>query len=351
MSGGVDSSVAAYRLKQQGDEVVGITMQLMEPDHDLVYTEVNGGCCSLSTIEDAKRVCDTLSIPHYTLNFRRDFKREVIDRFLASYEKGLTPNPCIDCNRYLKFDLLLGKAQALGADLLATGHYARIGTDQHTGKPALLKGKDQSKDQSYFLYPLTPGMLRSMIFPLGDMEKSAVRTIAREIGLKIADKKDSQEICFIPDDDTRGFLKRSLPGLTSGPVLDQSGKEVGRHEGAALYTIGQRKGLGVAAGTPMYVSGRDVAQNTLTISEKEALFATELTADDVHLLVPAEDLEGRELEIKVRHQVEGLRGSAEFDAATGILKVSLSTPAFAIAPGQAVVLYDGDRVLAGGTIR
>ena len=277
MSGGVDSSVAAFLMKEQGCECIGATMKLFH-NEDIGVSRTKT-CCSLEDVEDARLVALHLGIPYYVFNFSDDFKGQVIDRFISSYERGATPNPCIDCNRYLKFERLYERARILGCDAIVTGHYARI--EQENGRWLLKKSLDESKDQSYVLYSLTQDQLAHTRLPLGAMHKSETRRIAEEQGFYNADKPDSQDICFVPDGDYAGFIARYTGrDCPAGDFVDESGRVLGRHKGIVHYTVGQRKGLGIAADAPLYVKRIDAAENRVVLSGNDALFSRELMAND-----------------------------------------------------------------------
>ncbi len=342
MSGGVDSSVAAYLLLEAGYEVIGATMRLWV-DRD---NPDAGGCCSLSNVEDARLVAAHFGIPHYALNYRDQFEQQVVDYFVAEYQAGRTPNPCIACNSRVRFTSFLRQAVAIGCDYIATGHYARVWRGDN-GRYRLRKGVDTHKDQSYMLYRMTQEQLRQTVFPLGDMTKPQVRALADRLGLAVAAKPDSQEICFIPDDDYRRFLlDRGAVSRAPGDILSLSGEVLGRHAGAFNYTVGQRKGLGISAPAPLYVTAVDIARNTVTVGYKEDLFAATATITDLHLM---EDPTGRPLTAKVRYSqtehpctVTSLSG--------GTATVTFDTPVRAVTPGQSLVLYDYDIVVGGGVI-
>lgn len=348
MSGGVDSSVAAYLLKHSGWDCVGATMTLYR-NEDIGISR-SRTCCSLEDVEDARSVAFRLRIPYYVFNFSDEFRRQVMDRFADAYEQGRTPNPCIDCNRYLKFGTMLRRAQELGCDYVVTGHYARIRRDAQTGRYLLYKAADIQKDQTYFLYPLTQQMLAHTLFPLGELTKPQVREIARLQGFVTARKHDSQDICFVPDGDYPAFMER-YTGKTypQGNYLDQSGAIVGRHRGAVRYTIGQRKGLNLALGEPVYVCGKDMAANTVTVGPNSALFSSALRAGDWNWF-PFDSLRSpQSCTAKIRHsQTE--TPARVYPEEQGFARVEFESPLRAVTPGQAVVLYQGDLVLGGGTI-
>jgi tRNA-specific 2-thiouridylase len=363
MSGGVDSSVAAAMLLREGCEVVGCFMRLGspgEPLDELVPVQAAGvcdprklkighqGCCSINDAKDAQLVAAKLGIALYVLNFKRDFGR-VIDYFAAEYHAGRTPNPCVRCNDWLKFGKLDDYARSIDADAVATGHYARIETID--GRPALLRGVDRSKDQSYVLFGSSSAHLGRMRLPIGGHHKTRIREMAREFDLPVFDKPDSQEICFVPDMDYAGLLRRRDPGaFAPGAILDEQGRPVGRHEGHQHFTIGQRRGVGVAMGRPIYVVDKNPADNTVTIGPRESLARDALVADQVSWLVDPPASAPIACQAKIRYNAEPTPAAVQ---ATGPdeLTVRFDAPQFAVAPGQAVVCYDGDRVLGGGWIR
>ena len=346
MSGGVDSSVAAFLMKEQGCQCIGATMKLFHNED--IGVKRTKTCCSLEDVEDARSVAFRLGIPYYVFNFSDDFKGQVIDRFIAAYERGATPNPCIDCNRYLKFERLYERARILGCDAIVTGHYARI--EQENGRWLLKKSLDESKDQSYVLYSLTQEQLAHTRLPLGAMHKSETRRIAEEQGFYNADKPDSQDICFVPDGDYAGFIARFTGhGCPAGDFVDEEGHVLGRHKGIVHYTVGQRKGLGIAADAPLYVKQIDAASNRVVLSGNESLFSRELTANDFNWI--AYDVPPRELRASARvryHQRE--QAATVTVLGDGRVHLVFDEPQRAITPGQAVVLYDGDTVLGGGSI-
>ena len=346
MSGGVDSSVAAFLMKEQGCQCIGATMKLFHNED--IGVKRTKTCCSLEDVEDARSVAFHLGIPYYVFNFSDDFKGQVIDRFIAAYERGATPNPCIDCNRYLKFERLYERARILGCDAIVTGHYARI--EQENGRWLLKKSLDESKDQSYVLYSLTQEQLAHTRLPLGAMHKSETRRIAEEQGFYNADKPDSQDICFVPNGDYAGFIARFTGhDCSAGDFVDEEGHVLGRHKGIVHYTVGQRKGLGIAADAPLYVKQIDAASNRVVLSGNESLFSRELTANDFNWI--AYDVPPRELCATARvryHQRE--QAATVTVLGDGRVHLVFDEPQRAITPGQAVVLYDGDTVLGGGTI-
>ena len=346
MSGGVDSSVAAFLMKDQGCECIGATMKLFQNED--IGVKATKTCCSLEDVEDARSVAFRLGIPYYVFNFSDDFKGQVIDRFISAYEHGATPNPCIDCNRYLKFERLYERARVFGCDAIVTGHYARI--EQENGRWLLKKALDESKDQSYVLYSLTQEQLAHTRLPLGAMHKSETRRIAEEQGFYNADKPDSQDICFVPDGDYVRFIARYTGhDCPAGDFVDEGGHVLGRHRGIVHYTVGQRKGLGITADAPLYVKRIDAAENRVVLSGNDALFSRELTANDFNWI--AYDVPPCELRATARvryHQRE--QAATVTVLSDGRVHLVFDEPQRAITPGQAVVLYDGDTVLGGGTI-
>ncbi|MCD7754765.1 MAG: tRNA 2-thiouridine(34) synthase MnmA [Firmicutes bacterium] len=344
MSGGVDSSVAAYLTQQAGFCCIGANMRLYDaPD-------AQGSCCSADDAQDARSVAYRLGMPFYVFNFTEDFRCHVVDSFVRSYEAGLTPNPCVACNRHLKFGRLLRRAQELGCDYVVTGHYARVSQSPETGRYLLQKAADRAKDQSYFLCCLTQAQLSHVRFPLGELTKEEVRAIAQAQGFRNAGKRDSQDICFVPDGDYLAFLQAyNGKPYPAGDFLDASGHVVGRHRGAAGYTLGQRKGLGLAMGQPVYVCGKDMQHNTVTVGAEAALFHTTLLASDWFWFpFPALDAPMRVC-AKARSRMAE-QPATVYPLADGFARVEFDEPQRAITPGQAVVLYDGDTVVGGGTI-
>ena len=348
MSGGVDSSVAAYLMKQSGFQCIGATMRLF--DNAMLGMEQESTCCSLDDVEDARSVAYRLGFSFYVYNYAGPFREMVIEKFVSSYEQGATPNPCIDCNRYMKFDQLMQRAQLLGCDYLVTGHYARIEQDPKTGRFLLRKAVDTAKDQTYFLYSLTQEQLAHTRFPLGSLTKTEVRVIAEAQGFLNARKRDSQDICFVPDGDYLAFMERYTgKRYPSGDFLNQAGEVVGQHRGAVGYTLGQRKGLGLAMGEPVYVCGKDMCRNTVTVGPNEALFRDTLLADDWNW-IPFPALE-KPMKVKAKTRSRQTEQPATvYPGENGTAQVVFDEPQRAITPGQAVVLYDGDAVIGGGTI-
>ncbi len=343
MSGGVDSSVSAALLLEEGHDVTGVTMQLWPSSDD------EGGCCSVSAIRDAHRVCDLLGIAHYTLNFRDAFQTAVVDPFAEEYAQGRTPNPCIVCNDILKFGDLLAKVMAQGADFLATGHYARIVFDE-SATPWLTRALDPTKDQSYFLYRLTRTQMQHVMFPVGGLPKSDVRAIAQRLGLSVAEKPDSQEVCFAPAGEHASVVRLHRPAaLVAGDIVDMAGGVVGRHEGIAHYTIGQRKGLGIGGGAPLYVMAIDPVENRVVVGPREALRVATVAATSAVWHVEPQS----RVEAMVRYRMAARPGAAHVtDTEAGQrLRVDFDEPVEAVAPGQAVVCYQEDRVVGGGVIQ
>lgn len=349
MSGGVDSSLTAALLVHQGYDVIGVTMQIWDTE-TVQDNPDDRGCCSLSAVGDARRVADKLGIPYYVMNFRKLFEETVINYFIREYAEGKTPNPCIACNRYVKFEGLLQKSFRLGAQYVATGHYARIEHDEKLGRFLLRKGVDVSKDQSYALYHLNQNTLKHFLMPLGAYTKVQTRQMARELGLSVAEKPDSQEICFVPNDDYKTFLEDKAPeALKAGNIVDTHGKILGRHKGLPLYTIGQRKGLGIAAGRPLYVVALDYDRNQVIVGADDDVFADELIAHDLNFIT-FDKLEDRmNVAAKIRYSAK--ESSATLTPlANGQVNVKFEQPQRAITPGQSVVFYDGDIVVGGGII-
>lgn len=348
MSGGVDSSVAAWLMLRQGCRCEGITMRLYR-NEDIGLSRFHT-CCSQRDIDDASEVAFQLDIPYEVLDFTADFREQIIGKFIRTYEAGGTPNPCIDCNRYMKFDRLLRYADERGLDYVVTGHYARIEYDPGAGRYLLKKALDAGKDQSYILYMLTQEQLSRIRFPMGDRTKAETREIAERLGLCNARKRDSQDICFVPDGDYVGFMERYTgKRYPAGDFLDREGRTVGRHRGAVGYTLGQRKGLGLAMGERVYVCGKDMAANTITVGPEETLYTRVLLAEDMNWIsIPA--LEGP-VRVKARtryHQAEQWAVAAP--EGDGRVRLTFDRPQRAVTVGQAVVLYDGDVVVGGGTI-
>lgn len=343
MSGGVDSSVAAYLTQREGFACIGATMRLYDGE------DQEGTCCSLSDVEDARSVAFRLGMPFYVFNFSGDFREKVMEPFVRCYERGLTPNPCIECNRCLKFDRFLRRAAELGCEYVVTGHYARIEREPG-GRFLLRKAVDEAKDQTYFLHTLTQEQLAHTRFPLGNLTKAEVRAIAGEQGFVNAKKRDSQDICFVPGGDYLAFMEE-YTGRTYAPgdYLDLQGHVVGRHRGAAAYTLGQRKGLGLAMGAPVYVCDKDMEKNTVTVGPNEALFRRTLRAENWNWIRIPELREPMRVTAKVRSRMTE-QPALVYPEENGKARVEFDEPQRAITPGQAVVLYDGELVVGGGTI-
>ena len=347
MSGGVDSSVAALLTKESGDECIGATMKLYNNEDIGVHREKT--CCSLDDVEDARAVAYDLGMPYYVLNFTEEFDEKVIRKFVQVYQNGGTPNPCIDCNRYLKFDHLLNRARELGCDYIATGHYVQRWQDEN-GRWGLRKNDDPGKDQSYVLYSLTQDQLAHTLFPLGGMHKDAVRAIAEEQGLCNARKHDSQDICFVPDGDYAKFIEKYTGKKTpEGDFVDKEGNYIGRHKGIIHYTIGQRRGLGIPAASRLYVCEISPKTNTVVLGDNADLFSSELEADSVNLISVDCLAEPKRVTAKIRYRHKEQPATA-WQTPDGILHVKFDEPQRAITKGQAVVMYDGDEVVGGGVI-
>lgn len=349
MSGGVDSSVAAALLLKKGYDVIGVTMQIW-PDMDESRKRTEGGCCSLSAVDDARRVANKLGIPYYVMNFKDIFEEKVINYFKDEYLKGRTPNPCIACNRYVKFDAMLKKAVAMGIDYVATGHYARIEFDGSRGRFLLKRSATEKKDQTYALYNLTQQQLSRTLMPIGDYTKEQVREMARELGLAVASKPDSQEICFVEDNDYGRFICENTDReIAPGYFVDTEGNILGRHKGIVHYTVGQRKGLGIALGKPMFVVEIDAVNNRVVLGSEDEVFSSSLIADDLNF-ISIEKLEG-EMRVKAKIRYSAREAEAVIQPLPdGKVKVLFDNPQRAITPGQSVVFYDGDVVVGGGVI-
>jgi tRNA-specific 2-thiouridylase len=347
MSGGVDSSVAAALLKKRGYDVIGITMQMLPQDH-----EKQSACCNLSSVNDAKRVCSKLKIPHYTINIRENFKHHVIDPFVNQYLQGQTPNPCVECNRHIKFDELEEKAKELGADFVATGHYCKRTYSTHKKEHLLRKAKDPNKDQTYFLYMLTAEKLKTTLFPLGNLLKTEIRALAHSFGLVNASKPESQEICFVTGKTYKDFIAEQVKDrvIPEGDIVHIDGTILGRHKGIHTVTLGQRKGLGIAHPEPLYVLKINPVTHQVIVGPKESMSSGTLTLTKISLVNEKEPLIGREFNVKSRYNMTPFVGRVDsFDGETLVL--SLPIKQTFITPGQSGVLYDKDRVIGGGIIQ
>jgi tRNA-specific 2-thiouridylase len=350
MSGGVDSSVAAALLVEAGHDVTGITMDLFRLPRGACRSEGLQSCCGKAARADAARVASALGIPHLTADLRREFERTVIADFCGEYARGRTPNPCVRCNGLVKFDLLWERARRLGAERLATGHHARIAYERARRRYVLRKGFDAAKDQSYFLYAMTQDHLARTLFPVGEMTKADVRKAAARLGLSVASKPESQEICFIPDRDYARFLRARIPGaFRPGPIVDREGRVVGGHRGIAHFTIGQRKGMGVAGPYPYYVLSLDPDTATVVLGRSEDLLRRRLRVADVHWVALPGLSRPRAAAVKIRYRHQEAAAVLR-PAGAGEVLVEFEAPQRAVTPGQAAVFYEGDAVLGGGTI-
>ena len=347
LSGGVDSSAAAVLLHEAGEELIGVTMRLFSPEDT---AGIDPTCCTTRDIDDARNVADTLGIPYHVIPFADRFEEHVIDRFVEAYQSGRTPNPCIDCNAHLKFDALFEAAEKMGCERIATGHYARVEYDENRGRYLLKKGLDGSKDQGYVLYRLTQEQLSRVIFPLGGYTKPEIRAIAERRGLINADKKESQDICFIPDGDYASFIERHL-GKTfpAGDFVDTEGHILGQHKGIIRYTLGQRKGLGISSDAPLYVVKIEPSSNTVVLGREEDLYSRTLTAHDINLIAYERIDVPLRVTAKARYRQKEMPATVvQTDDDT--LRLEFDEPLRAITPGQSVVLYEGDIVVGGGII-
>jgi len=361
MSGGVDSSLAAFLLHQKGYQVVGMSMKLWNYKEVGGQLHPDGHCCSLDSLNDARAVCEKIDIPHYVVDLRDDFAKEVISDFIDEYLKGRTPNPCIICNTKIKWNSLWKKAQSVGAESIATGHYARIEYDRKLNRYLLLKGVDSTRDQSYALWGLTQKDLSRTYFPLGDLTKKQVRDLAKEYGLKVADKAESEEICFVTDDDYPRFIRewmenqgqgtggKGQEGIKPGPILNLKGEKIGEHQGIQFYTIGQRKGLKIAVGRPLYVVQIDAKRNAIIVGEDNDIFKSSFIVSNPNWIALENLNKEMDCEIKIRYQHVPQKGRI-YPLTGEKVMVRFNKPERAITPGQSAVFYQGEVVLGGGII-
>ncbi len=348
MSGGVDSSVAAYLLLQQGYDVVGVTMQIWQ-DESAEAVSREGGCCGLSAVDDARRVASSLGIPYYVMNFKREFDEKVIQYFIEAYKRGETPNPCIACNRYVKWESLLERSLEIGADYIATGHYAQI-RQLENGRYTIMNSVTAAKDQTYALYNLTQEQLARTLMPVGAYHKEEIRQMAKSIDVRVSNKRDSQEICFIPDNDYTGFLEENSEGMPGpGPFVSPDGEVLGMHKGIHHYTIGQRKGLGLALGFPAFVSAIRPDTNEVVIGTNEDVYGNELSCSQLNWMAVEALPEPARALVKIRYSHRGSMATL-YPTDHGQVRVVFDEPVRAITPGQVVVFYQDNYILGGGTI-
>ena len=350
MSGGVDSSVAAALLAEQGHDVIGVSMQLYD-NSQMTDSGLRafGTCCTIDDLYDARRVAAAIGIPHYIVNFERKFEEHVVSDFLREYASGRTPIPCVHCNGDLKFASLVERAESFGAPMVATGHYAQVDFDEQTARYRLKRGTDARKDQSYFLFTLTQAQLSHAMFPVGGLDKPAVREVARELGLVVAEKPDSHEICFVPDGDHAAFLARQGAAHGEGTIRDAEGQVLGSHGGIHRYTVGQRKGLGLSSPIPLYVVDIDASSNSLTVGPREALERRELSASGVNWIAGTPPADGLRVTAQIRHRHKEAPATIH-PAGSDRVRLVFETPQAAVAPGQALVMYQGAEVIGGGWI-
>lgn len=349
MSGGVDSSVTAAILKERGYDVIGVTLNVWPELEGVAENLREDACCALGATEDARRVADRLDIPYYVVNFRDTFEQRVIQDFVREYQRGRTPNPCVRCNQFIKYDALLEKADLFGAEYVATGHYVRNVYDPGSGRWLLRKAADRAKDQSYVLYVMTQDRLARTLFPLGELTKAETRRLAEEWRLPVAGKPESQDICFVPYKNYGEFMERHAPGsIREGPIVDRAGNELGRHYGIAFHTVGQRRGLGVATGSPLYVTEIRAEANAVVVGPLEEMLRSTCRLEDASFVSIPELSGPLRVEARIRYRAEP--APAEISPLDGGVVVRFDEPQRAVTPGQAVVFYHGDVVVGGGTI-